>query len=128
MTTPKDWRANTEGDDWFRTQEKAQIHAERRPQIHRASDLLGPGLGAFAMTLDDWNAEAAMFNGLWVATDAANSPGTGTWFGLTIGTVDGQVMQYAANPVPEGGGSVLMRLIETNGVGVRTFHPWGAVI
>lgn len=126
MSTPKDWRAVTESDDWFRQQEKAQVHQERRPQIQKPGDLLGPGLRPFAVELADWNAEAAMFNGMWVALDADNAPAPGLLFGLTIGQQGGSALQIAAAPnAVMGGGTLHMRTVGISPVGIRTFGPWG---
>lgn len=71
---------------------------ERRPLIRTASDLLGPGLGPYAVRLMDFNDDAAVFNGLFYAEPGAqNGPDTNRyWMGQVIANADGYGYQRMA--------------------------------
>lgn len=79
------------GEDWFRQQEKRTLHEQRRPQVHKAADILGPGFAPYAVELTDWNDDMTTFTGFFYsAPGATNSPdGTKWWIGQTIAMVDG---------------------------------------
>jgi hypothetical protein len=73
-------------EDWMRQQEKRTLREQRRPQVHKASDLLGPGFAPQAVAIDDWNDDATLFNGFfYTAPGALNTPDdTKWWIGQTI--------------------------------------------
>jgi hypothetical protein len=130
MSTPKDWRPVVDGDDWMRGQEKRMAHEERRPRLTSPRDLLGPGFAPYAVRLLDWNSPAARFNGMWVSEEALNQPGPGTWLGLSVGTVDGHVMQMAVSH-PHGIADpheVWMRRMHTHAAQAPTYSPWERVV
>lgn len=91
------WRPQVTGDDWMRDQERRLLHEERRPKINKASDLVGPGIGAYAVKLLDWNSEVARFNGWWFCEpDTPNAPEPGVQFvGMTIAVIEGHFEQVA---------------------------------
>jgi hypothetical protein len=90
MPTPQDHPIPVTMQDWMRGHEKRVMHQERRPQIKKASDLLGPGFAPTATHILDWNSEEARFNGFfWSSDEADNVPdevGPWAWLGLTIST------------------------------------------
>ena len=75
MTGAENWRTETEATDYFGHQKKRVALDQRRPVIRRASDLVGPGIGAAAVRLTDLNDVLATFNGFYscLAT-ASNAP------------------------------------------------------
>jgi hypothetical protein len=48
--------------------------ADRRPVIRKPSDLVGPGIGASATRVTDWNNVLATFNGYFSSVRALNGP------------------------------------------------------
>lgn len=71
----ENWRTETRAEDYFLHRQKKLDLADRRPVIRTASDLVGPGIGAFATRLDDFNNLLATFNGFYsAAADATNAP------------------------------------------------------
>lgn len=71
----KDWRVEQTGEDYFGHQQKRGNVADRRPVIRRASDIVGPGIDAQAVRLDNFNDVLATFNGFFSAeAGAENSP------------------------------------------------------
>lgn len=75
MSTGKDWRIETDGMDYFRSQKKTLEVADRRPVIRKAGDLVGPGIGANTTRLTDYNDLLATFNGYFSsAIGALNAP------------------------------------------------------
>ena len=75
MNMGKDWRIETDGLDYFRHQKKTLEVADRRPVIRKGSDLVGPGIGASAVRLDDYNDLLATFDGYFSSSPgAANAP------------------------------------------------------
>jgi hypothetical protein len=96
MTTPKGHAPVETAFDMFRDISRTLVGQERRPQVTNARDLLGPGFGATATELLDWNSASARFNGFWSSVDALNGPtATGRYLGLSIASADGQVTQVA---------------------------------
>lgn len=59
----EDWRIETNGVDYLRGQQKRVAIEQRRPVIRKASDLVGPGIGATATVITDYNDVLATFNG-----------------------------------------------------------------
>lgn len=122
MSTPKDWRPVITGEDWMRDREKRSAHEERRPQISSAADLLGPGFGAYAVPITDWNDEGTLFNGFWDADDALNAPNAGShYLGLSISTVEGHTSQVAFS---HSGSSIFFRQVHAHDIGPRTYGTW----
>ena len=128
MATPKDWRITETAEDWMRGQEKRTMHEERRPQIGRASDILGPGIAPNAVEITDWSGPETQFNGFYFSR-----PGTGLhspddtqwWMGETVAQVDGygvqSVWDYRGSSSPM---TVYTRRFSTVGAGTRIFSPW----
>lgn len=70
-TDAKDWRFGTDGYDYFKGQKKSADIEGRRPSIRQASDLVGPGIGAAATRITDFNNLLATFNGYYSALPGA---------------------------------------------------------
>lgn len=64
----QDWRIGTTASDYLRNQDKRLSTDERRPVIRKASDLVGPGIGAAATRVTNYNDVLATFNG-WVSSE-----------------------------------------------------------
>lgn len=112
--------------DWMRDKEKRLAHEEARPQIKDASDLMGPGLAATAIQVQDWSSDEAAFNGLLFSQPtAANSPDTARWWiGTVIATPDG----FGTQTVREFRGALqptdrYVREFST-AADVRSYGPW----
>lgn len=65
------WRQEVDAEDYFGHQKKKLSVADRRPVIRRASDLVGPGIGASATRITDFNDLLATYNGYYSATPGA---------------------------------------------------------
>ena len=63
----QDWTIETNAEDYFRHQKKQLQVSDRRPVIRRASDLVGPGLAATAVRVNDFNDILATYNGFFSA-------------------------------------------------------------
>jgi len=63
----EDWRIQTSGEDYLRNQQKRVALEQRRPVIRQASDLVGPGIGAEATRITDYNDILATFNGYYAS-------------------------------------------------------------
>lgn len=71
----QNWRTDVDAGDYFLHQKKQLSVADRRPVIRRSSDLVGPGIGATTVRLDDFNDLLATFNGYYSSeAGAANAP------------------------------------------------------
>ena len=85
----------------MRQQEKRVAHEERRPIIHSASDIMGPGLAPHAVEISDWNGEETLFNGIFTSnpnSGTQHSPDpTQHWVGVSYATVDGIGYQQVWN-------------------------------
>src|SRR6478752_56618 len=83
------------GVDWARGLEKRLLHEERRPAVSTAADIMGPGLGPFAVQLFDWNIDEATFNGMWFSEPGAlNAPSVSDyWAGYSVGSDVGYGIQ-----------------------------------
>lgn len=69
----KGWRTPVDAGDYFNGQQKASRMEQRRPVVRRAGDLVGPGIGALATRLFNFNDPRTLFNGFYVAS--AGVPG-----------------------------------------------------
>lgn len=67
----QDWRIQTNGEDYLRAQNKRVNLENRRPVIRKASDLVGPGIGAEAVKITDYNDILATFNGYYSSDPGA---------------------------------------------------------
>lgn len=75
MSDVANWRTDTNAVDYFGQQKKQLAVADRRPVIRKASDLVGPGIGAQAVPVSDLNDVLATFDGYFSANDATlNAP------------------------------------------------------
>jgi hypothetical protein len=69
------WRTETNAGDYFGHQQRKLQIADRRPVIRKGSDLVGPGIGANAIRITDFNDLLATYNGYFGAdAGAANAP------------------------------------------------------
>lgn len=90
----------TDPEDYFRQNEKRLMHQERRPIVRRPSDLLGPGIAAYAVEIAHWDVDDATFNGtFWTQPGDTGAPDlTHWWVGQVQATNDGfgiqQVMTF----------------------------------
>lgn len=75
MSREQNWSIETSAADHLSHRQKQGDLANRRPQIRRASDLVGPGISVSATRVDDLNDPLAICNGFFSArSDAANAP------------------------------------------------------
>lgn len=75
MSGQQDWRIGTNGEDYLLHRDKQLAVADRRPVIRRGADLVGPGIGAGAVRLDDLNNLLGTFNGYYSSVPGAlNAP------------------------------------------------------
>jgi|SRR5262245_5649356 len=116
-------------NDWMRQVEKRLLREERRPQVHSASDLMGPGLGPYTVPTADWNSPETQFNGMFMSQPGAvNSPdGSTGWIGMTQGTADGGGYQLAYDVDPTtctSTGQAKIRFFCTPPGGLPTFGDW----
>lgn len=86
MSGSQNWLIPTNAEEFFSHQNRRIGQEERRPQVRRASDILGPGIAPFAVPVDDMDGDTAAFNGFWIVQPgAANTPdSTKWWVGQTI--------------------------------------------
>lgn len=77
MTREAGWRIETDAHDYFMGQKKRLEIADRRPVIRDASDLVGPGIGASAVRITDYDDILATFDGYYSsAPGALSAPNT----------------------------------------------------
>lgn len=118
MADQQNWRTGTDANDYFLHQKKQIQMADRRPVMHKASDLVGPGIDRFAARIDDFNSIKATFDGYFSALSTAfNAPsatenfvgvvtadeslgGVQTFWGLSTGTMFRRVFNRNAQ-IPE---------------------------
>lgn len=81
-----DWRIGQDGTDYLLHQQKRVALEQRRPVIRKASDLVGPGIAAGAIPLDDLNGVLGTFNGYYSAIEGtAHAPNdTEAFVGQTV--------------------------------------------
>lgn len=86
MTRESNWRPAVNSRDYLLNQQKKGAVADRRPVIRKASDLVGPGVGASATRITDFNDLLATFDGYYAADpgalDAPNN--TDTFVGFVV--------------------------------------------
>lgn len=82
----QNWRNEVNAADHFLHQKKRVELEARRPVIKRASDLVGPGIGASAVRITNFNDLLATYNGYYgSAPGAANAPeATDSYVGITV--------------------------------------------
>lgn len=120
-----------DAEEFFRQQEARLAWEERRPQVTRAADLLGPGLGPRAIEITDFDSELASFNGFYYAAPGAlNSPNdTKWWMGYTISPRTegvGGIQVFWTFRAVDSPHSEVMRGFETSitASGAHTYGPW----
>lgn len=117
-------------DDWMREMEKRLFHEERRPSIRSSSDLMGPGLGPFAVKIMDWNDEITHFNGFYYSEPGAlHTPNDNKyWMGYNLVNSGGRGYQYAVNyrdaSGPVTNPEVYIRTVHTLIDQVAAYSPW----
>lgn len=91
------WRVQTDALDYFGQRDKQLRVADRRPVIRRASDLVGPGIGASATRVTDFNDLLATYNGFYSSAPGAfNAPvSTGAFVFMVVSDADLGGMQLA---------------------------------
>lgn len=78
MSGQQNWRTEVDALDYFQHQKKQAAVENRRPVIRKPSDLVGPGIGANATKITDFNDTLATFDGYFgAAAGAANAPTAG---------------------------------------------------
>jgi hypothetical protein len=130
VSTPKGHVPLQTGVDVIRDLSRAVMNQERRPEIKKASDLLGPGFGSYAKQLLDWNSPSARFNGFWATSDALNGPTeTGKFMGLSIATADGHVAQVAIEHAHDAAdpNRVYARRVHLHASQAIAYTPWEQV-
>lgn len=91
MSGQQNWRTEVTGLDYFQHQKKQADLEHRRPVIRKASDLVGPGIGANATRITDFNDALATFDGYFgAAAGAANAPTSGQAY-VGVVTSDGDL-------------------------------------
>lgn len=82
----ENWPIITDAGDYFGQEKKKVSLEQRRPQIRKASDLVGPGIAATAVRITDFNDTLATYNGFFSAkAGALNAPnGTHDFVGYTV--------------------------------------------
>jgi hypothetical protein len=113
-------------ESWMRQVEKRGNRANRRRQVSKASDLLGPGFGPTATQIDDWNSDTAAFNGqFWGPPGTANSPdGSFAWIGQTITSDLLNGIQRAYRFIDAGVTQEYVRRFRADTSGVRIYEAW----
>lgn len=82
----QNWRTPTDAEDYFGQQQKQMNVNNRRPVIRKASDLVGPGIGATAVRITNFNDLLAQYNGFFSAAAGADFAPTAdqNYIGQTI--------------------------------------------
>jgi hypothetical protein len=128
------YRIPITADDYFKQQEKRLLSEQRRPQISKAADLLGPGAAPYAVKIFDWSADDAAFTGVFFSSPddgQVNSPNNDLyWMGETFGTAAGfgfqRLTQIFVSPPGPITPSVQIRHFYSP-AGVRVYSPWVAL-
>lgn len=123
-----DWTIPVDSKGYFREQKKTLDMEQRRPRVTKASDLLGPALGPFAIEIDNLDGDLGAFNGMWVAAPGTlESPDEDLWFaGYTIASEINGGYQYATTYLPT---DAPHRAYERGwrvvpGTGTRAYSDW----
>lgn len=69
----ENWRTPVTGEDYLLHERKRVDLEQRRPTIRTASDLVGPGIGAGAVRITDYDDLLATFNGYYSSLAGADS-------------------------------------------------------
>lgn len=126
MATPNNHRVVDSAEAWMRQQEKKLMHQERRPNITKASDLMGPSLGPHAVEIVNWRGDESNFNGfVYSRPGAIDAPDdVNWWLGQVITQIEGfgiqQAWDYRGTSVPM---TMMTRRITLVG-GQRVFGAW----
>lgn len=94
----QNWRTEIDAGDYFGHQKKQLEVADRRPVIRKPSDLVGPGIGANAVRVTDFNNLLATYNGFFSSSRSLNGPvieGSGPDAGYDINPYVGTVSSDA---------------------------------
>lgn len=78
MGREENWKIPTDAEDYFGQQGRKLQIADRRPVIKRASDLVGPGIGAAAVPITDYNDILATYNGYYSSVPGVSDAPNGT--------------------------------------------------
>lgn len=86
MSDESNWRIEVTSADYFLHERKRADIEQRRPVIRKGSDLVGPGIGAEATQITDYNDQLATFNGYYSSVPGAlYAPNaTDSFIGYTI--------------------------------------------
>lgn len=117
------WPAADDFGQFVTDNERNINELKRRTRIPSARQIMGPGLGPYAVQLFDWNDPKTLYNGVFYSEDgAANAPGSGVWIGSNWCTPDGRGIQTAralASPTDE-----MVRTFVATPSGTPTFTAW----
>lgn len=78
MSEERDWRQQVDAGDYFGAQKKHLAMESRRPSPRSLADLAGPGIGARAQRLTDFNEELATLDGFFSAVAGTPNAPNGT--------------------------------------------------
>lgn len=128
MSVPRNHPEPESMGEWMNQRVKREMHEARRPVIRRASDLLGPGFGPYAIEVRDWNSEETTFNGFYFSEPGAlHSPDFDLiWLGLCIGTPIGHGVQQLFSHAISGDvpPERYIRSFHTHGTETPIFSAW----
>jgi hypothetical protein len=116
-------------ESWMRQVEKRGNRANRRRQISKASDLLGPGFGPTATQIDDWSSDTAAFTGqFWGPAGTLNSPDSGSaWIGNTLSSDPLNGIQHLWRFMESGATTESVRRFREVD-GLRVFESWATTV
>lgn len=124
----QNWAIPQNAEEYFSQQSKRQGQEERRPLIRKASDLLGPGIAPFAVTIDDLDGDIAAFNGFFIVPPGTpNSPDDTTWWiGQTIaGETGGGTQMFSTFQSADAPHVVMLRgFVIAPDSPARFYSPW----
>lgn len=118
------WSTPEDMGTWMGDQKRQVDELARRVRVPNARQIMGPGLGPWAVRLFDWNDEKTLYNGVFYSEVASlNSPDIAkAWIGDSWATQDGRGVQQ----VTEIGTShpVWRRSFSTAPGATAVFTPW----
>lgn len=118
------WSTPEDMGTWMNDQRRQTDELSRRVRVPSAKQILGPGLGPWAVRLFDWNDEKVLYNGVFYSeAGATNSPdGARAWIGSSWATQDGRGTQE----ITEIGSSypIYRRTFSTAPGATPVFTPW----